>query len=79
MAYPVTDNNGQYNNQVVKILFIPHREDVNTSKAQTPNKLEHHRHIHVAEIKRDDITLSMSDDVKKTHLSSWPSNSESRN
>ena len=68
MTYPVNENNEGYNTQVVKILFIPHREDINTSKGQTPHKLQYTRQIHVAEIERGHNTLSRLDDVKKTHM-----------
>jgi hypothetical protein len=53
MTYPVTNSNMGYNKRVMKILFIPHGVDINTSKAQTPNKLQERHTIHVAGIKRD--------------------------
>ena len=65
MTYPVTDNKEAYSSQM-QILVIPHREDVNKSKQQTPHKLHHQRRNHVAEIKREHITLSRLDDAKNT-------------
>jgi hypothetical protein len=77
MTYRVTDDNDGYNKRAVKILFIPYTEDIDASKAQTPYKLQEQRSSHVAEIKRDgDNALSRLDDVKKTGLSSYLSNTE---
>jgi hypothetical protein len=65
MTYPVTENNEGYDSGVVKILFVPQGEDINTSKAQTPDKLQDQHSVHVAEIKRNHHTLIRLDDVKE--------------
>jgi hypothetical protein len=75
-TYPITDNQEEYKRTFVKIFSVPDSIDINTSKAQTPDKLQGHHSIHKAETKRDHDTPSRLDVVKNTHLSPCPSNSE---